>query len=77
VGLTNFAPRARRGCRSSCWLPAGLARARRGIDGLVAGRSFAMGQSPPEVKKAATDVLERGIETGGGIAEAIEKAFGK
>jgi len=43
----------------------------------VAGRSFAMGQSPPEVKKAATDVLERGIETGGGIAEAIEKAFGK
>ena len=43
----------------------------------VAGRSFAMGQSPPEVKMAATDVLERGIETGGGIAEAIEKAFGK
>jgi hypothetical protein len=43
----------------------------------VAGRSFAMGQSPPEVKQAATDVLERGIETGGGIAEAIEKAFGK
>lgn len=44
---------------------------------LTAGRSFAMGQSPPEVKKAATDVLERGIDTGGGIAEAIEKAFGK
>ena len=43
----------------------------------TAGRSFAMGQSPPEVKKAATDVLERGIDTGGGIAEAIEKAFGK
>ena len=43
----------------------------------TAGRSFAMGQSPAEVKKAATDVLERGIETGGGIAEAIEKAFGK
>ncbi|CAN5923874.1 pyridoxal phosphatase [soil metagenome] len=43
----------------------------------VAGRSFAMGQSPPEVKKAATDVLERGIEQGGGIAEAIAKAFGK
>jgi Cof subfamily protein (haloacid dehalogenase superfamily) len=42
-----------------------------------AGRSFAMGQSPAEVKKAATDVLERGIETGGGIAEAIERAFGK
>ena len=43
----------------------------------AAGRSFAMGQSPDEVKKAATDVLERGIEQGGGIAEAIEKAFGK
>jgi len=43
----------------------------------VAGRSFAMGQSPPEVKKAATDVLERGIEHGGGIAEAIDKAFGR
>ena len=43
----------------------------------TAGRSFAMGQSPPEVKKSATDVLERGIAQGGGIAEAIEKAFGK
>jgi Cof subfamily protein (haloacid dehalogenase superfamily) len=41
-----------------------------------AGRSFAMGQAPDEVKKAATDVLERGIDTGGGIAEAIERAFG-
>jgi Cof subfamily protein (haloacid dehalogenase superfamily) len=41
------------------------------------GRSFAMGQAPDEVKKAATDVLERGIDTGGGIAEAIERAFGK
>ena len=41
-----------------------------------AGRSFAMGQSPDEVKKAATDVLECGIDTGGGIAEAIERAFG-
>ena len=40
------------------------------------GRSFAMGQSPAEVKKAATDVLECGIDTGGGIAEAIERAFG-
>jgi Cof subfamily protein (haloacid dehalogenase superfamily) len=43
----------------------------------TAGRSFAMAQSPAEVKKAATDVLDRGIEQGGGIAEAIEKAFGK
>lgn len=42
----------------------------------TAGRSFAMGQAPDEVKAAATDVLERGIDTGGGIAEAIEKAFG-
>lgn len=42
-----------------------------------AGRSFAMGQAPLEVKKAATDVLERTISTGGGIAEAIERAFGR
>lgn len=43
----------------------------------TAGRSFAMGQSPDEVKKAATDVLQRSIATGGGIAEAIDRAFGK
>ena len=43
----------------------------------TAGRSFAMGQAPDEVKKAATDVLDRSIEMGGGIAEAIERAFGK
>ncbi len=30
----------------------------------AAGRSFAMGQAPDEVKKAATDVLERTITTG-------------
>ncbi|HVJ90149.1 MAG TPA: HAD hydrolase family protein [Labilithrix sp.] len=42
-----------------------------------AGRSFAMGQAPVEVKAAATDVLETSIESGGGIAEAIERAFGK
>lgn len=42
----------------------------------TAGRSFAMGQSPDEVKKAATDVLTRSITTGGGIAEAIDRAFG-
>jgi len=42
-----------------------------------AGRSFAMGQAPDDVKKAATDVLERTIESGGGIAEAISKAFGR
>lgn len=43
----------------------------------TAGRSFAMGQAPDEVKSAATDVLDRTIATGGAIAEAIEKAFGK
>jgi hypothetical protein len=42
----------------------------------TAGRSFAMGQAPDEVKKAATDVLDRGIANGGGIAEAIGRAFG-
>ncbi len=42
----------------------------------AAGRSFAMGQAPAEVKSAATDVLDKSIEGGGGIAEAIEKAFG-
>jgi len=41
----------------------------------AAGRSFAMGQAPDEVKKAATDVLDRGISSGGAIAEAIAKAF--
>lgn len=41
-----------------------------------AGRSFAMGQAPDEVKKSATDVLSRTIQMGGGIAEAIERAFG-
>jgi Cof subfamily protein (haloacid dehalogenase superfamily) len=41
----------------------------------AAGRSFAMGQAPAEVKAAATDVLEKTIELGGGIAEAIDRAF--
>lgn len=41
------------------------------------GRSFAMGQAPPEVKSAATDVLEASIHEGGAIAEAISRAFGK
>ncbi|MCL2779381.1 MAG: Cof-type HAD-IIB family hydrolase [Polyangiaceae bacterium] len=39
------------------------------------GRSFAMGHAPAEVKSAATDVLECTVATGGGIAEAIERAF--
>lgn len=41
-----------------------------------AGRSFAMGQAPVEVKAAATDVLDRTIDSGGAIAEAIGRAFG-
>lgn len=41
----------------------------------VAGRSFAMGHAPDEVKASATDVLERTATDGGGIAEAIAKAF--
>ena len=39
-----------------------------------AGRSFAMAQAPDEVKEAATDVLEADIWSGGGIAEAAERA---
>jgi hydroxymethylpyrimidine pyrophosphatase-like HAD family hydrolase len=42
----------------------------------VAGRSFAMGQAPDEVKAAATDVLEETHEIGGGIAMAVERVFG-
>lgn len=39
-----------------------------------AGRTFAMGQAPDEVKAAATDVLEADVWSGGGIAEAAERA---
>jgi hydroxymethylpyrimidine pyrophosphatase-like HAD family hydrolase len=42
----------------------------------VAGRSFAMGQAPDEVKSRATDVLTETSETGGGVASAIERVFG-
>ncbi|AUX26547.1 hypothetical protein SOCEGT47_071170 [Sorangium cellulosum] len=42
----------------------------------VAGRSFAMGQAPESVKQAATDHLEADGSLGGGIAEAIRRAFG-
>lgn len=42
----------------------------------VAGRSFAMGQAPDEVKARASDVLGTTSETGGGVAEAILRAFG-
>jgi hydroxymethylpyrimidine pyrophosphatase-like HAD family hydrolase len=42
----------------------------------VAGRSFAMGQAPDEVKSQATDVLAETSEEGGGVARALSEAFG-
>jgi Cof subfamily protein (haloacid dehalogenase superfamily) len=42
----------------------------------VAGRSFAMGDAPDHVRAKATDSLERLAGTGGGIAEAIKRAWG-
>jgi hypothetical protein len=42
----------------------------------VAGRSYAMGQAPSEVKERATDVLEETGEKGGGVARVLEEAFG-
>jgi hydroxymethylpyrimidine pyrophosphatase-like HAD family hydrolase len=42
----------------------------------VAGRSFAMGGTPDHVSSRATDVLERPTGGGGGIAEAIRRAWG-
>ncbi len=39
----------------------------------VAGRSFVMGQSPPEVKAAANHQLRATVYTGGAIAEAAER----
>ncbi len=42
----------------------------------VAGRSFAMGQAPDEVKRAASDVLEETSDTGGGIARVVREVFG-
>ncbi len=41
----------------------------------VAGRSFAMGHAPEEVKAKATDHLQTEGGQGGGVAEAIERAF--
>jgi hydroxymethylpyrimidine pyrophosphatase-like HAD family hydrolase len=35
-----------------------------------------MGQAPPEVKRAATEVLDETVETGGGIARVVEEVFG-
>ena len=40
----------------------------------VAGRSYAMGQAPDEVKRAASAVLEETSEQGGGIARVVEEA---
>lgn len=42
----------------------------------VAGRSFAMGQAPAGVKAMATDELVADSQGGGGIAEAILRAWG-
>jgi Cof subfamily protein (haloacid dehalogenase superfamily) len=42
----------------------------------VAGRSFVMGQAPELVKQAATDRLAADVTHGGGVAEAIARAFG-
>lgn len=42
----------------------------------VAGRSFVMGQAPAEVKATATDELTADCFGGGGIAEAIGRAWG-
>ncbi len=42
----------------------------------VAGRSFVMGQAPPAVKASATDELVADCFGGGGIAEAVLRAWG-
>ena len=42
----------------------------------VAGRSYAMGQAPAEVKDAATAVLTETSSEGGGIARVVEENFG-
>jgi len=42
----------------------------------VAGRSFAMATAPDVVRDKATDVLDRAAGAGGGIAEAIRRAWG-
>ena len=42
----------------------------------VAGRSFAMGSAPDAVRAKATDVLAQAAGAGGGIAEAVRRAWG-
>ncbi len=41
-----------------------------------AGRSFAMGNSPEDVAKHATERLTKTAKTGGGVAEAIDRMLG-
>lgn len=41
----------------------------------AAGRSFAMGHAPFEVKRQATDVLDETSSDGGGVARVVERAF--
>jgi Cof subfamily protein (haloacid dehalogenase superfamily) len=42
----------------------------------VAGKSFVMGDAPDHVREKATDTLGRLAGTGGGIAEAVRRAWG-
>ncbi len=42
----------------------------------VAGRAFCMGSAPPAVRAKATDQLTATATTGGGVAEAIARAWG-
>src|SRR6185312_4495421 len=42
----------------------------------VAGRAYAMGHAPDDVKRAASHVLDETSESGGGIARVVEEAFG-
>lgn len=42
----------------------------------AAGKSFAMGQAPDEVKRFATRVLEETSETGGGVARVVTSELG-
>jgi Cof subfamily protein (haloacid dehalogenase superfamily) len=42
----------------------------------AAGRSFAVGQAPDEVKRTATDVCRRTIDQGGAVAEVIDRVWG-
>jgi hydroxymethylpyrimidine pyrophosphatase-like HAD family hydrolase len=42
----------------------------------VAGKSFAMGQAPDEVRRAASEVLPDTCDDGGGIARVVRDLFG-